>query len=171
MVKALAGNLHARLPLNCGVEVADLIQAGNVGLLKAVKVFDIEVGAPLLGYAKFRIRGEMLDLVRRHIGRGGNTRVTAEQHAEENVPASPESSPQSPLLFSQRVQILQTEIGKLPAKYQAVVRLRYSGEMTHRQIGEELKVNESRACQLHTKALSRLKKALRSRGVSDFTHL
>src|SRR3954447_24661415 len=69
MVRALAGKLHARLPACSGIELRDLIQAGNIGLLQAVKAFESEVGASLAGYAKFRVRGEMLDLVRRQLGR------------------------------------------------------------------------------------------------------
>ena len=68
MVRSLAGKLRARLPSQCGVEMADLIQAGNVGLLQAARTFEPGRGAPLAGYAKFRIRGEMLDMVRRNMG-------------------------------------------------------------------------------------------------------
>lgn len=182
MVRTLASRLRARLSGRMGVELADLVQAGNVGLLKAVKSFRWGEGAPLLVYAKFRIRGEMLDLVRRHIGRepndayAGSTRTytqapTASGTWDSTLPATPESSPQSPLLFRERVRIIQEEIERLPDRYRAVVRLRYSGELTLREIGEALKVNESRACQLHQKALVRLKGALRRRGVSDFSHL
>ncbi len=70
VVRALAGQLRARLPHECGIEMADLIQAGNVGLLQAARSYDSGRGAPLAGYARFRIRGEMLDMV------AGGTRVT-----------------------------------------------------------------------------------------------
>ena len=56
VVRILAGRLHARLPQDCGIEVADLVQAGNVGLLQAARSFEPDRGAPLAGYAKFRIR-------------------------------------------------------------------------------------------------------------------
>ncbi|HXJ43136.1 MAG TPA: sigma-70 family RNA polymerase sigma factor [Bryobacteraceae bacterium] len=182
MVRGLAVRLYGRLPQGCGVDVGDLIQAGNVGLLKATKTFQSCVGAPLLGYAKFRIRGEMLDLVRRHIGREtagdhpGSSRsyVPGSSGGEDwdaSLPASADSSPQSPLFFQERTKIIQEELKRLPARYRAVVRLRYAGEFTLRQIGAALNVNESRACQLHQKALVRLKTALRSRGVSDFSQL
>jgi RNA polymerase sigma factor for flagellar operon FliA len=182
MVRTLAARLRTRLPGGAGLELSDLVQAGNVGLLKAVKTFRLGEGAPLVVYAKFRVRGEMLDLVRRHIGRepteayAGSTRTysqppTASGTWDSALPAAPESSPQSPLLFRERVRIIQEEIERLPDRYRAVVKLRYSSELTLREIGEALHVNESRACQLHQKALVRLKGSLRRRGVSDFSHL
>jgi DNA-directed RNA polymerase specialized sigma subunit len=43
--------------------------------------------------------------------------------------------------------------------------MRYSGELTLREIGVQLRVNESRASQIHRLALIRLRQALQSRGV------
>src|SRR5580704_12408345 len=65
LVRAVAGRVLARLPKGSGIEKADLIQAGNIGLLQATRTFNPECGVSLAGYAKFRIRGEMLDAVRR----------------------------------------------------------------------------------------------------------
>jgi RNA polymerase sigma factor for flagellar operon FliA len=177
MVRALAARLHSRLPQGCGLEMGDLIQAGNVGLLKAVQAFEAELGAPVLSYAKFRVRGEMLDLVRRHLGREGNASGpgllpgTSASHLEDHLRATAACSPQAPLFTRQRAEIIQAEVERLPARYRAVMRLRYAGEMTLREIGVALRVKESRACQLHTKALIQLKKALNSRGVSGFSQL
>ncbi len=176
MVRGLAGRLHARLPRGCGIEIADLIQAGNVGLLKAAGRFEEGFGAPLACYAKFRIRGEMLDMVRRNAERekGGNPTGPSAQESPEldaSVSKASENSPQSALLRQQRSAIIWEEIQKLPRRDQTVIRLRYSREMTLREIGDELRVNESRACQLHQSALTRLKRALARRGVKDFSHL
>jgi RNA polymerase sigma factor for flagellar operon FliA len=176
MVRGLAGRLHARLPHGCGIEISDLVQAGNVGVLKAANNFQSHHGAPFALYAKFRIRGEMLDLVRRHAGRehaGPFLQSSGHEmpESESTIPAPAECSPQSSALRQQRTAIIWEELQRLPARDRAVVRLRYSREMTLREIGEELHVNESRACQIHQGALTRLKKALWSRGVRDFSHL
>jgi RNA polymerase sigma factor for flagellar operon FliA len=176
MVRAVAGRLRARLPDECGIEMADLVQAGNVGLLQAARTYEPGRGAPLAGYAKFRIRGEMLDMVRRNIGR---ERVVSSLPGdsdgnsdwESRIPASADSSPQTGIMNRQRSEVIGEEIDRLPAKYRAVVRLRYSREMTLRQIGQVLSVNESRACQIHQRALSRLKRALSNRGVKHLSHL
>src|SRR5205807_591811 len=106
-VRALAGNLHARLPHGCGIDLSDLVQAGNVGLLKAVHKFRSHYGAPLALYAKFRIRGEMLDLVRRHAGREHAVPFLQssghdEEESESSIPAPADSSPQSAALRHQR---------------------------------------------------------------------
>ena len=115
-------------------------------------------------------------MVRRNAGRDrAGTYVHKPNHAalesETLIPASPESSPQSSALKQQRAEIIWEELQRLPARYRALIRLRYSREMTLRQIGAELHVNESRACQLHQSALIRLKRALWCRGVRDFSHL
>jgi RNA polymerase sigma factor FliA len=176
VVRCLAGRLHARLPFGCGIEISDLIQAGNVGWLQAARTFQPDRGAPLAGYAKFRIRGEMLDMVRRSAGRGqsrGPVRMAIENDLgwESQLPASPESSPQHSVSGWQRNRIIGEELRRLPLRYRLVVRLRYSGEMTLRQIGAELRVNESRACQIHRSALNRLRQALSVRGVKTLSHL
>jgi RNA polymerase sigma factor for flagellar operon FliA len=82
-----------------------------------------------------------------------------------------EISPQSSLLRRERSEIIRKEVGRLPAKYQTVIRLRYLEGLTHREIGEALNVNESRACQIHHDALNRLKRALGSRGLRGFSQM
>jgi RNA polymerase sigma factor FliA len=175
VVRCLAGRLHARLPQGSGIEMSDLVQAGNVGLLQAARSFEPARGAPLAGYAKFRIRGEMLDMVRRNAGRdkSGSAPLVNEDGSawEAQIPASQESSPQHSAVRRQRAEIIGEEMRRLPARYRMVVRLRYSREMTLRQVGAALRVNESRACQIHRNALDRLKRALLIRGVKDLSHL
>lgn len=63
LVKRIAFHLHGRLPDS--VQVDDLIQAGMLGLLEALKNYDAAQGASFETYAGIRIRGSMLDEVRR----------------------------------------------------------------------------------------------------------
>ena len=63
LVRRIAHHLAARLPPS--VEVDDLIQAGMVGLIEAVRQFDHNAGASLETYASIRIRGAMIDEIRR----------------------------------------------------------------------------------------------------------
>jgi RNA polymerase sigma factor for flagellar operon FliA len=156
--------------------MADLVQAGNLGLLQAARSYEPSRGAPLAGYARHRIRGEMLDMVRRNMGREHTAPTAAVDNSgspdwESRIPAHADSSPQTRLLSRQRATIMREEIERLPEKYRTVVRMRYSCEMTLRQIGSALSVNESRACQIHRLALSRLKRALSNRGVKHMSHL
>lgn len=64
LVKRIAHHLAARLPSN--VEVDDLIQSGMIGLLEAAGNFDDSKGASFETFAGIRIRGAMLDDVRKH---------------------------------------------------------------------------------------------------------
>lgn len=63
LVKRIAYHMLARLPAS--VQVEDLIQAGMIGLLEASRKFDHSKGASFETYAGIRIRGSMLDDVRK----------------------------------------------------------------------------------------------------------
>jgi len=177
LVRILAGRVLAGLPRDSGIEMSDLIQAGNLGLLQAARTFSPQNGAPLAGYAKFRIRGEMLDAVRRNSGPARANLTTQDGAAEDAlsmesmIPAPVEHSPHSLLAETQRAAILGEEVARLPPRYRAVVRLRYSREFSLREIGAVLRVQESRACQLHRSALGRLRRALSKRGLRGLSTL
>ena len=61
----MARRVRAAIPSFASIELKDLIQAGNVGLVNAVRSYSTESGVPFELYAKFRIRGEMLDTLRK----------------------------------------------------------------------------------------------------------
>jgi RNA polymerase sigma factor FliA len=61
-VKFIARRIHDRLPAQ--VPLDDLIHAGVVGLIDAVEKFDPRKNVQLKSYAKFRIRGAILDSLR-----------------------------------------------------------------------------------------------------------
>src|SRR5690606_7915068 len=63
LVRRIAHHLAARLPAS--VEVDDLIQAGMIGLIEASRGYDAEQGASFETYASIRIRGAMIDEIRR----------------------------------------------------------------------------------------------------------
>lgn len=63
LVKRIAHHLMARLPAS--VLVDDLIQAGMIGLLEAARNFDGSKGASFETFAGIRIRGAMLDDIRK----------------------------------------------------------------------------------------------------------
>jgi len=63
LVRRIAYHLVSRMPLN--VEVDDLIQSGMIGLLDAAKHYSADKGANFETYAGIRIRGAMLDEVRK----------------------------------------------------------------------------------------------------------
>ncbi len=63
LVKRIAHHLMGRLPDS--VQLNDLIQAGMIGLLEAARKYDGDKGASFETYAGIRIRGAMLDEMRR----------------------------------------------------------------------------------------------------------
>ncbi len=63
LVKRIAYHLISRLPPS--VQADDLIQAGSIGLIEASRNFDSGKGASFETYAGIRIRGAMLDEIRR----------------------------------------------------------------------------------------------------------
>ncbi|MEC4726494.1 RNA polymerase sigma factor FliA [Shewanella sp. D64] len=63
LVKKIAHHLLARLPAS--VQIDDLLQAGMMGLLEASTNFDGSKGAKFETFAGIRIRGSMLDEIRR----------------------------------------------------------------------------------------------------------
>ncbi len=63
LVKRIAYHLAGRLPPQ--VEVEDLIQAGMIGLLEAARHYSTGRGASFETYAGIRIRGAMLDALRK----------------------------------------------------------------------------------------------------------
>lgn len=63
LVKRIAHHLLGRLPPS--VQPDDLIQAGMIGLLEAAKNYDAAKGASFETYAGIRIRGSMLDEIRK----------------------------------------------------------------------------------------------------------
>lgn len=64
LVKRIAHHILGRMPQT--VQLDDLIQAGMMGLLSAAKNYDVNKGASFETYAGIRIRGMMLDEVRKN---------------------------------------------------------------------------------------------------------
>ncbi len=63
LVKQVALHLSARLPAS--VDIDDLIQVGMIGLLESLQNYDASKGAQFETFAKLRVRGAMLDEMRR----------------------------------------------------------------------------------------------------------
>ncbi len=63
VVRALAVNIRAEIPVH--VELDDLVHDGICGLLDAAKRYQSTRNVPFAAYAKYRIRGSILDGLRR----------------------------------------------------------------------------------------------------------
>jgi RNA polymerase sigma factor for flagellar operon FliA len=93
---------------------------------------------------------------------------TAGADGSEGLQLRDEAEPADAQVFkSERRQKLASVVQKLPARLQSVLKLYYEEDYTLRRIGQTLGVTESRACQLHTEAIARLRAAYLGDGDQD----
>jgi len=213
-VEALARRMAATMPHS--IDVGDLVQDGVIGLIDAAHRFDEARGIKFETFAERRIRGAMIDALRRDAWPRGVRRVRRELEAArealrrelgyepsladlaarvgsderrlgrtivrihtiestsplatgDNVdeaslpPALVPSEPDRPDVAFEKAEVcdrIRTAIAALPPREQKVVALYYYGEVTMKQIGAEIGVNESRVSQLHARAIKRLRQSL-----------
>ncbi len=213
-VEALARRMAATMPHS--IDLGDLVQDGVIGLIDAAHRFDEGRGIKFETFAERRIRGAMIDALRKDAWPRGVRRVRRElEAAREKLRAELGHEPsladlaaavgsdekrlgktivrintiESTSPFSSSDQVDESQlpavlapaeparpdalyeqgevrdrvrraIETLPAREQRVIALYYYGDVTMKDIGAELGVNESRVSQLHARALRRLREAL-----------
>jgi len=64
-VRSIANRTGPRVPQ---VEVDDLVSAGTIALIEAVDRYDAKLGVPFASFAYRRIKGEIIDEIRRLVG-------------------------------------------------------------------------------------------------------
>jgi RNA polymerase sigma factor FliA len=94
-------------------------------------------------------------------------RPDPDNSAPIEFPAAPDSQPDHICARRQLKSALAGAMKCLPARYQKVVFLYYTNEMTMKEIGEVLGVNESRVSQIHKIALEKMALSLRSAGIAS----
>jgi RNA polymerase sigma factor for flagellar operon FliA len=60
-------------------------------------------------------------------------------------------------------ELLAEAVDQLPERDRIVIGLYYQDELTLREIGEVLDITESRVCQIHTQAITRLRSSIRNK--------
>jgi len=65
LVKSIAYRIFTSIPPYAAVELNDLLQSGHLGLVHAGRAYQKSRRVPFPVYARFRIRGEILDALRR----------------------------------------------------------------------------------------------------------
>ena len=213
-VEQLARRVAATMPHS--IDIGDLVQDGVIGLIDAAHRFDEARGIKFETFAERRVRGAMIDALRkdawprgvrrqrrelegarealrRELGcepsladlaakmgtdekKLGRTivRITAIESTsplasadnldESTLPAVlVPSEPEQPDTAYERGEIserVRNAIASLPPREQKVISLYYYAEVTMKQIGAEIGVNESRVSQLHARAIRRMRDAL-----------
>jgi RNA polymerase sigma factor for flagellar operon FliA len=90
---------------------------------------------------------------------------SADRDTPQEFPAAPELRPDRMCERRQLQSTLARAMHCLPARYQKVVVLYYTNDMTMKEIGDALGVNESRVSQIHKTALKKMAVALESEGI------
>jgi RNA polymerase sigma factor FliA len=213
-VEALARRMASTMPHS--VDLGDLVQDGVLGLIDAAERFDETRGIKFETFAERRVRGAMIDALRRDAWPRGVRRMRRELEAARDklrsqlgyepsladlaaeigsdekrlgrtivrintiestsplscpdhlddaqlpavlVPAEPDRPDQVFERLEAKDRVREA-IQSLPPRERRLIGLYYYGEVTMKEIGTELGVNESRVSQLHARALSRLREAL-----------
>ena len=214
LVKVVAGRLSMYLGYN--VEYEDLVSYGIFGLIDAIDKFDSLKEVKFETYASLRIRGAILDQIRKMDWIPRTIRqkqkkidtVMREIEAEKGRPATDEEiarglgisddeytdwqsqmkitgvvslneyleqgseipndrntsrhfdSPEKMVEQNELAEVLKSSLTLLTEKERRVIELYYYEELTLKEISNILEVSESRISQLHTKALTKMKKTM-----------
>jgi RNA polymerase sigma factor for flagellar operon FliA len=123
--------------------------------------------AERLGMDVDRWRQMMLEL--RNVGLiSANTRSTEhEDLPAPEYPSAPETQPDHMCAREQLRLVLDKAMTTLPDRYKQVVTLYYTNELTMKEIGGRLGINESRVSQIHKSALEKMSVALQTAGISS----
>ncbi len=120
--------------------------------------------ASAMGLDAKRWRSLMVDF--RSLGNAAaQARGEREEQQNMEMPCTPAQNPDRVFARSELREKLISAMGALPARYRKVVELYYHNEMTMKEIGDLLGVNESRVSQIHKSALERMHVALDLNGI------
>ena len=123
--------------------------------------------ADAMGLNSKRWQALMVDFRSLNAAASQAVRVSDEEQVAPEIPASPAESPERLFAQAELRGKLNAAMETLPEKYQVVVKLYYEKDMTMKEIGESLGVNESRVSQIHKSALERMQISLRTFGLSS----
>ncbi|AGL01638.1 sigma-70 family RNA polymerase sigma factor [Desulfoscipio gibsoniae] len=214
LVKYLAGRLAVNTP--SGMDREDLEGYGVIGLLDAIEKYNSKLGTKFANYAYTRIRGAMLDEIRKQnwvprskwqqfdklnkakdrLLQKGNSvnekelaqemgidsaqlrQLAAEYSNAFSIPLDNNNGQGIEITLAESIcnqkspdplefiteqtekEILVAAIKELSERDRLILALYYQEELTLKEIGSILEVTESRVCQLHSKAIQRLRERL-----------
>jgi len=120
--------------------------------------------ATAMGLDAKRWRSLMVDF--RSLGHAAaQSRPERDEQPEAELPSTGAENPDHVFARSELREKLGAAMSTLPVRYRQVVELYYQSEMTMKEIGDVLGVNESRVSQIHKSALERLQVALDVTGI------
>lgn len=171
----------ARRYRHSGVPLADLVNEGNLGLLRAAERFDESHGVRFVSYAIWWIRQGMMRAIARDAelnGEHGVRRLSLDEPMnggrttalQELVPDRGSEAPEERVLRTGMRDAVDSSLTDLPEREQMVLRLYYGLDgtppYTLEEVGEHLGVTRERARQMKERALARLRAGARRHGLA-----
>lgn len=216
LVKTIA--LQMRGVYSKYADLEDILNQGIVTLMDCVERFDQEKNAKFETYASLRIRGAIIDFVRKQdwvprrvrnsikeiedaastlshrlmrepshkelaeylgvtedelaesISEGQASVVISFEGVLQDIQAyflktkekDPDADPEGRVLKNELHSVLKQAIQSLTEKEQLVISLYYYDELKLSDIADVMGISQARACQLHTKAISKMQERLKS---------
>jgi RNA polymerase sigma factor for flagellar operon FliA len=123
--------------------------------------------AEKLGVAEDRWRRIMMEL--RNVGLVSATGrgQDSEEAAPPDFPAEPGTRPDNICARDEMGMYLRISMDALPDRYRQVVQLYYGQDLTMREIGDKMSINESRVSQIHKSALQKMAVSLQAAGIAS----
>jgi len=203
----IARRISLRIARNCPdwIRREDIVAAGMLGLTEAAERYDGTRAEPFLSFAEKRIRGAVIDELRRgdvmprrlrrlarkigeviqaierQHGEATDEQVAAAlgvtvEHYRENLekivhvtvgaleldhdtmmPTGEEDSPETQATRNHALTRVRSALDRIDKRDQLLLALYYNEDLTYTEIGEVLGVTRSRVCQLHGRAIARLR--------------
>lgn len=154
-IKRTAMLLKLRMPW---ADLDELLQSGAVGMLEALRRYNAELGIPFQAFAGRRIKGAMIDSLRRDgARRRGELPLVVEQaDAAQFAAGDCFDDPLSQLVRSTDRHLLITALKALSQIDYQVLSLHFYEDMNNREIAQVMDISEGYASRLRKRALTNL---------------
>ncbi len=163
---------HSRFIAQAVVDEDDYFQFGIEGLSEAIERFDPEYGTKFETYAIQRIRGKIIDELRKlqakaMIGKGRKIKahsvsLTEQYDGDEGyqlyeILPNKEQLPEETLAQNEQRDNIMLALKELPERDRLIISLYYYEDLNYKEIAEILNITVSRVSQIHSRVIKELK--------------
>jgi len=154
-IRRIAMLMKVRMPW---ADLDELLQWGAIGMLESIARFDESLGIDFVAFAKKRIKGAMLNGLRREgkLRRGEASFDIDQVDTSSFINGTAARDPLSELLSGDHEQALTSALQALPKVEYQVIAMHYYEEMNNREIAAVLDVSEGYATKIRQRALKSL---------------